>query len=203
MPTEPNNNVEQQLKAYAQERRRQAGEPFTLPTHTRRILQDEVRRLSPVAKAEESGASGDWWDWCWPYIGLGASALAALMVCFAIWRQDHPPEAPRQGAAAGEQMRSLPEPSQESNDSLREEALARGYAKKASTNAGEASLEPLRLGARDAAITPAATAGGPVERPVAAPQPMLAGSPDAPVPGGLPDPQAKSECRSSPALEGP
>ena len=44
MPDEPNQNVAEQLKAWAQKRRAQAGAPFELHPARRRLLQDEVAR---------------------------------------------------------------------------------------------------------------------------------------------------------------
>ena len=55
MPDEPNRNVEEQLKTWAQKRREEAEAPFELHPATRRMLQDEVARTFP----EESDAAAD------------------------------------------------------------------------------------------------------------------------------------------------
>src|SRR5205814_4839361 len=47
MPDEPNRNVEDELKAWAQKRRDEAYAPFELHPATRKMLQDEVARTFP------------------------------------------------------------------------------------------------------------------------------------------------------------
>ncbi|PYJ58113.1 MAG: hypothetical protein DME24_17450 [Verrucomicrobia bacterium] len=55
MPDEPNRNVEDQLKTWAQKRREEAGPPFELHPAARKMLQDEVARTFP----KESDAAAD------------------------------------------------------------------------------------------------------------------------------------------------
>lgn len=53
MTNEPERNIEKRLRAYAQKRRQDAGEPLELHPATRRMLQEEVSRL----RAKNRGAS--------------------------------------------------------------------------------------------------------------------------------------------------
>lgn len=88
MPADPNQSMDQQLRAYAEHRRHEAGGPFRLPPDQRHRLLDEVQRQfrppGGMAAAEPS-----WWRLFWPYLALGGSAFAALVVCFLIWREDN------------------------------------------------------------------------------------------------------------------
>ena len=45
MPPDPNDKMEELLKAFAQKRREQSGAPFELHPATRKLLQAEVDRL--------------------------------------------------------------------------------------------------------------------------------------------------------------
>jgi len=49
MPSEPENKIEELLKAYAKKRREDAGAPFELHPATRKLLQGEVARRQPAA----------------------------------------------------------------------------------------------------------------------------------------------------------
>src|SRR2546428_5581319 len=44
MPSDPDNKMEELLKAYAEKRRKEAGAPFDMHPATRRLLQGEVAR---------------------------------------------------------------------------------------------------------------------------------------------------------------
>ena len=56
-------DIEKQLRAAAEQRRREAGAPFELHPATRRLLQDEVRRAHqrPAAAAERTSLFANWW----------------------------------------------------------------------------------------------------------------------------------------------
>lgn len=81
MPTEPERDIEKQLRAYAKERREQAGTPLELHPATRKLLQGEAARL----KAKGAGTSTFWsrLPVFWPRLPFGASIAAALML--ACW----------------------------------------------------------------------------------------------------------------------
>ena len=81
MPTEPERDIEKQLRAYAKERRERAGPPIEMHPATRKMLQSEAARL----KAKGAGPSTVW-SWLpgiWPQLTFGASIAAALML--ACW----------------------------------------------------------------------------------------------------------------------
>ncbi|HEX4645255.1 MAG TPA: hypothetical protein VH598_06565 [Verrucomicrobiae bacterium] len=81
MPTEPEREIEKQLRAFAKERREQAGAPLEMHPATRRLLQAEAARL----KGKSAGPSAVW-SWLpvlWPRLAFGASIAAALML--ACW----------------------------------------------------------------------------------------------------------------------
>ena len=78
MPPDPNQKMEELLKACAKQRREQAGAPFELHPATRRLLQGEVRRLMPPP-APETGASSSFFSfrrWLVP-----GAALATVTIC--------------------------------------------------------------------------------------------------------------------------
>jgi len=56
-------DIEKQLRAAAEQRRREAGAPFELHPATRRLLQDEVRRVhkKPDGAAERTSLFASWW----------------------------------------------------------------------------------------------------------------------------------------------
>lgn len=56
-------DIEKQLRAAAEQRRREAGAPFELHPATRRLLQDEVRRVHqrPAGSAERTSLFASWW----------------------------------------------------------------------------------------------------------------------------------------------
>ncbi|HHY84255.1 MAG TPA: hypothetical protein GYA07_01780 [Verrucomicrobia bacterium] len=69
---EPERPIEKLLRAFAQKRREQAGEPFELHPVNRRLLQDEVARF------RRTGRAASWWGWI--RNPRFASALAAAVV---------------------------------------------------------------------------------------------------------------------------
>lgn len=76
---EPNQNVEELLKAYARKRREQVGAPFEMHPATRNMLKAEAARLAP--KPADSKRS-----WraslpsLWPRLALSSTLFAALLV---------------------------------------------------------------------------------------------------------------------------
>ena len=60
MPGEPNNKMEDRLKAYAQKRRADAGDSLELHPATRKLLQAEVAKLRPNPTARPQS-----WLWAW------------------------------------------------------------------------------------------------------------------------------------------
>jgi hypothetical protein len=84
MESEPEREIEKQLKAYAKKRRQDAGAPLELHPVTRRMLQEEVAALRPANSAE--GPKKTWMSF-WPRLAmagflftiLGIGAWAMLM----------------------------------------------------------------------------------------------------------------------------
>jgi len=82
MPNEPDNKMDDLLKAYAQKRKADAGGPLELHPATRRLLQAEAARLRP--KPEEKRDS--WFNTQlahWPRLAFGTGVLAVLGV--TVW----------------------------------------------------------------------------------------------------------------------
>jgi hypothetical protein len=85
MTNEPNKNVDELLKAYAQKRRQQAGQPLEMHPATRKILQDEVAMLREKS-ARPSATKPKLLFGLWPRIALGSS-LALLVVASVVLLQ--------------------------------------------------------------------------------------------------------------------
>src|SRR5262245_29665765 len=85
MPEEPNRNVEDQLRAFAQKRRDEGGPPFELHPATRKLLQDEVARTLVKPKlAEQPAPEVPWWKILWPRLAIAGSICALLVVITAL-----------------------------------------------------------------------------------------------------------------------
>lgn len=84
MPDEPNKNVEEQLKSWAQTRRGEAGAPFELHPATRRLLQGEVARTFAKPAAEQPAVKGAWWKLLWPRLAVAGSICALLVILFGL-----------------------------------------------------------------------------------------------------------------------
>src|SRR5438445_12945741 len=80
MPDEPNRNVEDQLKAWAQKRREEAGAPLELHPATRKLLQDEVARTFTKKTTEPAARPGGWLKVFWPRFALVGSICALLVI---------------------------------------------------------------------------------------------------------------------------
>ena len=95
MPDEPNRNVEDQLKTWAQKRREEAEAPFELHPATRKMLQEEVARTfrkeldAPLGKPKDppsyvGGHAGGWLKMFWSRFALTGSLCVALVVVVGI-----------------------------------------------------------------------------------------------------------------------
>src|SRR2546429_7719413 len=95
MPDEPNRNVEDQLKTWAQKRREEADAPFELHPAARKMLQDEVARTfpkrsdAPLGKPNRpppyvGGYAVGWLKMSWSRFALTGSLCVALVVVFGI-----------------------------------------------------------------------------------------------------------------------
>src|SRR2546430_6055014 len=103
MPDEPNRNVEDQLKTWAQKRREEADAPFELHPATRKMLQDEVARTFPKESDVAAdvrgraplgepnhpppsfgGYAGGWLKKFWPRFALVGSLCLALVAVVGI-----------------------------------------------------------------------------------------------------------------------
>jgi hypothetical protein len=84
MPPDPNDKMEELLKACASKRREQSGAPFELHPATRKLLQDEVARLAP--RLEEKAAKT-------PFLFrlLFTAAAASVAICAIILFKSEPP----------------------------------------------------------------------------------------------------------------
>lgn len=90
MPTEPDNHIDGQLKAWAAARRNESDGPFELHPATRRMLQDEVARTFPESKTKNeepsSEKSAGWLALLRPRLAFALSVVAAMVVIgIAIW----------------------------------------------------------------------------------------------------------------------
>src|SRR5262245_59972167 len=77
MVPDPDNKMDELLKAYAKKRREQAGEPLQLHPATRNLLQAEAAKLAP----KDSRAAGSWFDWFrsfWPRVAFALSVFVVL-----------------------------------------------------------------------------------------------------------------------------
>src|SRR6186997_205375 len=77
MAAEPENQkMDELLKAYAKQRKAEAGDPLALHPATRKLLQDEVARTH--AKPQRRGGWLNALLAFWPRIGLATATLVAL-----------------------------------------------------------------------------------------------------------------------------
>lgn len=204
MPNEPNSPIEQQLKAYADERRKQAGEPFTLPPHTRHVLRDHVDRFSSRLEVEELGAAERWWRWFWPFLGLGASAFAAFAVFLTIWREQHPEPAPKQVAAVVEKAVEESEMDRKADEEMPSLASTDKPSevsdKLPSPSAEHVSPDFPPVAAPALALAAAVPAGSTVASVSVTPQAMVARTAEPPALGPVADGLAPSSAPASPAF---
>jgi len=82
MPPDPNQKMEELLKACAKQRREQAGAPFELHPATRRLLQGEVRRLLPPAPEKGKGGSSffSFRRLLMPGVGVATATICAVFL---------------------------------------------------------------------------------------------------------------------------
>jgi len=74
MPPEPDNKMDDLLKAYAKKRRDEAGAPMAMHPATRRLLQSEVAKLKPASAAEPKSWLTSLWMF-WPRIAFAAAIV--------------------------------------------------------------------------------------------------------------------------------
>lgn len=158
MPTEPEHNMDKTLKAYAEQRRAQAGAPAELHPATRRLLHGEIAR-----QRKPAAASASWWhrlNTFWPRLAAASVIVIASFLTFRgardempvvenLVRQVSPAPVPASGAAA------------EAEDSV---ALSKKLEER-----GELSVErrdPVRRLAGATPPAPAPVAPPPASRPV-------------------------------------
>jgi hypothetical protein len=80
MPDEPTRRIEAELKAYADQRRAEAGSPFELHPVNRRLLQDEVARTLG-GEAVRSKSRREWFRLLWPRLAVaGGLCLVGIFV---------------------------------------------------------------------------------------------------------------------------
>jgi hypothetical protein len=85
MPEEPHKNIEDALKAYAQQRRDAAGGPLDMPSHTRAVLQREIAQRA--AATQPKPAPRPWFEpllALWPRLAVGAAAVAAVGIAMFV-----------------------------------------------------------------------------------------------------------------------
>jgi hypothetical protein len=106
MPSpEPNQKMEELLRAYARKRRDEAGAPFELPPDVRARLQEEVRgtlRKSAAAPAPRWGLSLAGW------LRLALAGSVAVLVILMIRSNTAPPASSRQQFAKAEEKKAAP-----------------------------------------------------------------------------------------------
>src|SRR3954447_19699208 len=87
MSTEPERDIEKQLKTYARQRRKDAGADMELHPATRRLLQGEVARLSP--KTSENLNRTTLLSRFWPRLAFAGSIFILLGIGTWALLQDH------------------------------------------------------------------------------------------------------------------
>ncbi|MCX7825765.1 MAG: hypothetical protein N2689_09425, partial [Verrucomicrobiae bacterium] len=81
VPPEPNRRIEELLKAYAEQRRKAAGESLQMSERTRNLLLRAAVRASVARQAAEQTPS--WHDRLlnlWPRLAVGVGVAAAVLV---------------------------------------------------------------------------------------------------------------------------
>lgn len=91
MPNEPDSNNDQALRAYAEQRRTQAGAPGELHPVNRRLLQAEIARMhgSPNAPA---APRANWFAGLWPRLATTSVLIVAGVFAFRSTRDDTAPQ---------------------------------------------------------------------------------------------------------------
>ncbi|MBI5396088.1 MAG: hypothetical protein HZA91_12395 [Verrucomicrobia bacterium] len=84
MAQEPNNRMDDALKAYAKQRRQRAGEPFEMHPATRRMLQGEVARTLGKRAATARWDTLRLW---WPRLAFGGAGVAVVAVAAVVMLQ--------------------------------------------------------------------------------------------------------------------
>ena len=107
MPEEPHKNIEDALKAYAQQRRDASGGPLDMPPHTRAVLQREIAQRA-AARPPEPQRRLAWLVAAWPRLAVGAAmVVVAGMTLFMLTEIGTKPKTPLELAQAEPQGQSL------------------------------------------------------------------------------------------------
>ena len=91
MENELDNRTKKWLRAYARQRREQAGREMELPEATRRMLLDEAKRVWGEAaelEPETAPTESPWLRWAW--FGAAAAVVMVLAVISRNSSQDNP-----------------------------------------------------------------------------------------------------------------
>ena len=91
MPPENNRNMEEWLKACADQRRREQGAPFELHPATREMLLAEVGRTCPVESISATTGNRLWFERWWPRLAWGSAIFACSVVIMLVLRAPNPP----------------------------------------------------------------------------------------------------------------
>jgi hypothetical protein len=89
MPShEPNENMDEALRAYAKKRREQAEPPLEMHRAARKLLQDEVKRTFSSTPAQTKSRRS-WFSAWWPLGALGG-AFAVVLLMFTVFHTSAP-----------------------------------------------------------------------------------------------------------------
>ncbi len=91
MPPENNRNMEEWLKACADQRRREQGAPFELHPATREMLLAEAARTCPVESISATTGNRLWFERWWPRLAWGSAIFACSVVIMLVLRAPNPP----------------------------------------------------------------------------------------------------------------
>jgi len=91
MPPENNRNMEEWLKACADQRRREQGAPFELHPATREMLLAEAARTCPVESISATTGNRLWFERWWPRLAWGSAIVACSVVIVLVLRAPNPP----------------------------------------------------------------------------------------------------------------
>jgi hypothetical protein len=92
MPPENKRNMDEWLKACADQRRREQGAPFELHPATREMLLAEAARACPAAGSSETNNNLVWLGRWWPRLAWGATVFAGSVFILLVLRAPNPPK---------------------------------------------------------------------------------------------------------------
>ncbi|MEW6156246.1 MAG: hypothetical protein AB1813_02370 [Verrucomicrobiota bacterium] len=155
MSPEPNNRMDDLLKAFAKKRRKEAGDPLELHPATRRLLQDEVARTYGHGPQPTHSTRPGWKSLLmfWPRFAIGFSVLAMAGIAIFLATQTRAPQS-QLASRSDLDERSLvrmnpPSGSSDAYRRLHEGEVAEDSVSKSMATAGEriqlgTPLEPVR-----------------------------------------------------------